>query len=67
MSSSLVTTPDDLILTKPLSVARKDIEDARAGLLARRVDIDLVRVGSLLRLLDETLGQSDLLPALEQA
>jgi len=43
------------------------IEDVRAVILARRNDIDLIRVRSLLRLLEEALGQSDLLPALEAA
>lgn len=62
-----VIAPDDLIVTKILAGRPKDIEDARAVILARRDDIDLARVRSLLRLLEEALGQSDLLPALEQA
>lgn len=62
-----VISPDDLIVTKILAGRPKDIEDVRAVILARRNDIDLIRVRSLLRLLEEALGQSDLLPALDTA
>ena len=62
-----VISPDDLIITKILAGRPKDIEDVRAVIRARRDDIDLLRVRSLLRLLEEALGQSDLLPALDAA
>jgi hypothetical protein len=41
----------------------KDIDDARGILKARSSEIDEARIESVLRLLEETLGQSDLLPA----
>jgi hypothetical protein len=62
-----VISPDDLIVTKILAGRPKDIEDVRAVILARRHELDLDRVRSLLRLLEQALGQSDLLPALEAA
>jgi hypothetical protein len=62
-----VISPDDLLVTKILAGRPKDMEDVRAVILARRDEIDLVRVRSLLRLLEEALGQSDLLPALDNA
>jgi len=62
-----VISPDDLIVTKILAGRPKDMEDVRAVILARRHEIDLPRVRSLLRMLEEALGQSDLLPALETA
>lgn len=62
-----VISPDDLIVTKILAGRPKDMEDVRAVILARRDEIDLVRVRSLLHMLEQALGQSDLLPALETA
>jgi hypothetical protein len=62
-----VISPDDLIVTKILAGRPKDMEDVRAVILARRDEIDLVRVRSLLRMLEEALGQSDLLPAFDAA
>lgn len=55
--------PGDLIVAKILAGRPKDIDDARGLLKARANEIDVARVESLLRLLEEALGQSDLLPA----
>jgi hypothetical protein len=55
--------PSDLIIAKVLAGRPKDTDDARAILKARGEEIDQVRVESVLRLLEEALGQSDLLPA----
>lgn len=62
-----VISPDDLIVTKILAGRPKDIEDVRGVILARRDELDVERVRSLLTLLEEALGQSDLLPALDNA
>ncbi len=55
--------PGDLIVAKILAGRPKDIDDARGLLKARANEIDVARVESLLRLLEDALGQSDLLPA----
>lgn len=60
-----VISPDDLIVTRILAGRPKDIEDVRAVIRARRDEIDPTRIRSLLRLLEEALGQSDLLRTLE--
>lgn len=55
--------PSDLIIAKVLAGRPKDIEDARGLWRARGNEIDAGRIESLLQLLEEALGQSDLLPA----
>lgn len=55
--------PGDLIIAKILAGRPKDVEDARGLLKARGGEIDQGRIESVLRLLEEALGQSDLLPA----
>jgi len=61
-----VISPEDLIVTKVLAGRPKDIEDVR-GVLQERLDsLDLERVRSLLRLLEQALTQSDLLSTLER-
>jgi hypothetical protein len=52
---------------KILAERPKDIEDVVAILAAHPDDLDLDLVRSTLRLLEEALGQSDLMPALERA
>lgn len=61
-----VISPEDLIVTKVLASRPKDLEDVRGILRSRGQSLDLGRVRSLLSLLEEALGQSDLLPAFEQ-
>ena len=53
----------DLIIAKILAGRPKDIEDARGLWKARAPEVDAARVESVLRLLEEALAQSDLLPA----
>jgi predicted nucleotidyltransferase len=61
-----VISPEDLIVTKILAGRPKDIEDVRGVLADRFESLDLDRVRSLLRLLEQALGQSDLLSTLER-
>ena len=60
-----VISPEDLIVTKVLAGRPKDVEDVRGILGQRGADLDLGRVRRLLGLLEEALGQSDLLPLFE--
>jgi hypothetical protein len=61
-----VITPEDLIVTKLLAGRSKDVEDARGILEERHERLDLVRLRSLLRLLEEALSRSDLTPDFER-
>ena len=56
---------EDLIVTKILAGRPKDIEDIRSVMTAQtgRLIIDVVR--RTLKMLEEALGVSDLVPALE--
>lgn len=58
---------EDIVAMKILAGRPKDIEDAVAVLVARRdaVQLDLIR--DTLSLLEAALGQSDLIPAFEEA
>lgn len=58
-----VISPEDLIVAKVLAGRTKDLEDVRGILSERR--LDLAQIRDTLRLLEEALGQSDLLPAFE--
>lgn len=60
-----VLSPEDLIVTKVLAGRPKDLEDIRGIVSKRGKDLDLPGTRALLRLLEEGLGQSDLLPLLE--
>jgi hypothetical protein len=60
-----VLSPEDLIVTKVLAGREKDLEDIRGILRERGAELDLARTRSFLRLLEEALAQSDLLPLLE--
>ena len=57
--------PGDLIIAKVLAGRPKDIEDARGVWRIRNHELDATRIESVLRLLEEALGQSDLVPAFE--
>jgi hypothetical protein len=61
-----VISPEDLIITKVLAGRPKDIEDVRAVIHERRASLDEQRVRQILHLLEEALGQSDLLPLFER-
>lgn len=60
-----VLSPEDLIVTKVLAGRPKDLEDIRGIISKRGKELDLSGTRALLRLLEEGLGQSDLLPLLE--
>lgn len=61
-----VLSPEDLLVAKILASRAKDLEDVAGILRARRGSLDLGLVRSLLVDLEEALGQSDLVPALER-
>lgn len=64
-----VTVPlidlEDLVIAKILAGRPKDVEDARALWRIRSSSLDEVRIRRILRLLEEALSQSDLIPAFE--
>jgi len=55
-----VISPEDLIVTKVLAGRSKDIEDVRSVIHERRASLDAERIRTLLGLLEQALGQSDL-------
>lgn len=61
-----VLSPEDLLVAKILASRPKDLEDAAGILRGRRKSLDVGLVRSLLAELEEALGQSDLVPALER-
>lgn len=60
-----VLSPEDLIVTKILAGRSKDIEDIRGVLAERGTQLDLGRVRTVLEMLEQALGQSDLVPLFE--
>jgi len=60
-----VISPEDLIISKVLAGRPKDREDVRGILRERSSNLDIRRIRETLQLLEEALGQSDLLPAFE--
>ena len=58
-----VASAEDLIVMKVLAGRPKDLDDVVA-LAAIRADLDLTQVHESLALIEDALGQSDLLPAL---
>jgi hypothetical protein len=57
-----VLSPENLIVTKLLAGRPKDLEDVRELVASRGASLDHERVGELLELLEQALGQSDLVP-----
>jgi hypothetical protein len=57
--------PEDLIIAKVLAGRPKDIDDASNLWQLRQGTLDAERIRATLRLLEEALSQSDLLPAFE--
>jgi len=57
--------PEDLIIAKILAGRPKDLEDVRGLWRARGREMDAARIASVLGLLEQALGQSDLVPAFE--
>lgn len=60
-----VISPEDLIVTKILAGREKDLSDVRGILEQRSAELDLEYVRQTVGLLEQALGQSDLLPLLE--
>lgn len=59
-------SPEDLIVTKLLAGREKDIDDVRGVLSERGGTLDLARIGTTLGMLEDALGQSDLMPVLQR-
>ncbi len=57
--------PERLMVAKLLAGRPKDLEDARGLWRTRDSEMDAARISRNLRLLEEALAQSDLLPAFE--
>ena len=62
-----VVDVSDLVVMKVLAGRPKDVEDVVTLLRVQESTLDLARVRSTLQMLQSALGQSDLLPALDQA
>ena len=60
-----VASPEDLIVMKVLAGRPKDLEDVRSVLTERLTKLDVAYIRSMLGILEQALGQSDLLPFLE--
>jgi len=60
-----VISAEDLVVTKILAGRPKDIEDIRGVLRARGDTLDIDAARTTLRLLEEALGQGDLIPLFE--
>ena len=57
--------PEDLVIAKVLAGRPKDLEDARSLWRIRGPELDADRIHRTLRLLEEALSQSDLVPSFE--
>lgn len=62
-----VISPEDLIITKILAGRPKDLEDVRGVIHERRTTLDQERIRTVLGLLQQALGQGDLLPPFDKA
>ena len=60
-----VLAPEELVVTKILAGRPKDIDDVRGILQAQGRSFDAGRTRRLLRMLEEALDQSDLVPAFD--
>lgn len=58
-------SPEDLIVTKLLAGREKDIEDVRGVLSERGSALDVTQIRTTLGLLEDALGQSDLMPVFD--
>ncbi len=58
-------SPEDLIVTKLLAGREKDIGDVRGVLSERGSALDLTQIRTTLGLLEDALGQSDLMPVFD--
>ncbi len=60
-----VAAAEDLVVMKVLAGRPKDFEDVKSIVAAQGGKLDVEDVRGTLRLVEEALGQSDLLPAFE--
>ncbi len=60
-----IISPEDLIVTKILAGRPKDLDDVQSVLRAQAGQLDLAWIREALGMLEDALGQSDLLPLLE--
>ena len=60
-----VISPEDLVVTKVLAGREKDVGDIRGILHARADSLDVDYIRRTLRVIEEALGQSDLMPLFE--
>ena len=60
-----VISPEDLVIAKILAARPKDIDDASALWRGHARELDADRIVTVLGLLEQALGQSDLVPAFE--
>lgn len=61
-----VVSPEDLIVMKILAGRDKDKEDVRAVLRAGKGTLDVDAIRATLQMLEEALGQSDLIPQFDE-
>lgn len=61
-----VASAEDIVVMKVLAGRRKDLDDVRGIVSAKRETLDIQQVRETLRLLEGALDQSDLLPLFEQ-
>lgn len=61
-----VISAENLIVTKLLAARPKDLEDVRELVASRGASLDHDRIDELLALLEQALGQSDLIPLYRQ-
>lgn len=61
-----VISPEDLVVTKILAGRPKDLDDVRGILREQGDGLDLERSRRFLRMLEQALDRSDLVPALER-
>ena len=60
-----VISAEDLIVTKILAGRPKDIDDIRGVLAERGAQLDMGRVRTVLGMIEQAIGQSDLVPKFE--
>jgi hypothetical protein len=60
-----VISPEDLIVTKVLAGRSKDVDDIRGVIAERGPSLDVEQIRATIRMLEDALGQSDLLPLFE--
>ena len=62
-----VASAEDIVVMKVLAGRAKDLDDVRAIAATNREALDQSYIRDLLGVLEQALGQSDLLPSFEEA